>query len=280
MALTLMSCSLLPHTINTASLQPTNQIEINTNTKQLISGTKQQQIADTSISGLIKILEQKYRLYKLEDSPEAKAASQELVKIGKAAVPKLINALRKNRIFLTLGVAETLLKIAENDSSVVPILINRLGDKNLQVRFGAMKALENHLFAPELKKAAQNKNPRIAAGAIYTLGKVADDNSIILPFLNHKNSLIRRSTALSLASTRNKKPLEVFAIVKNALEDEDAFIRVNSASILTLSLGYRKEVSQVIEIGDINKISKILVEGTENKDSLIRFTAVQVLTFI
>ena len=81
MALMLMSCSLLSYTTNAASVQPINQIKVNTNAKQLKQETKQKQTADTSISGLIKILEQKYRLYKLEDSPEAKAASQALVKI-------------------------------------------------------------------------------------------------------------------------------------------------------------------------------------------------------
>ncbi|MEM1391891.1 MAG: HEAT repeat domain-containing protein [Cyanobacteria bacterium P01_H01_bin.150] len=44
---------------------------------------------------------------------------------------------------------------------------------------------------------------------------------------------------------------------------------------LTFAIGYKKEVSQVIEIDDINKIAKVLVEGAENKDSSIRFTAVQ-----
>ncbi|MGB3756944.1 MAG: HEAT repeat domain-containing protein [Rivularia sp. (in: cyanobacteria)] len=227
------------------------------------------------MSQLIEIIEQKYRLYELKNSPEALAASQELVEMGKPAVPQLINAFRKNRIFLTLGVAETLLKIAQKDSSVVPILIKNLGDENLQVRFGVMTALENDSFVPELKKATQNKNPRIAAGAIYVLGKVAADSSI-LPNLNSKNSLIRISTALAL---RDKTP-EIFTIIKNALEDEDDFIRVNSASILTRSIGYIKEISGVIDFDDVNKIAKVLVEGVENKDSSIRFSAVQPLLFM
>ncbi|MCJ8282007.1 MAG: hypothetical protein MJK14_19730, partial [Rivularia sp. ALOHA_DT_140] len=238
MALTLMSCSLLTHTKNAVSVQPTNQLEVNIDIKELKKESKQKQTAETSISDLIETIEQKYRLYQLDESPKAKAASQELVKIGKPAVPELISALKKNRIFLTLGVAETLSKIARKDSSIVSILINKLGDKNLQVRFGVMKALENDSFVPELKKAAQNKNPRIAAGAIYVLGKVAADSSI-LPNLNNKNSLIRISTVLAL---RDKTP-EMFRNMKNALEHEDVFIRVNSASILTRSIGYIKEIA-------------------------------------
>ena len=44
---------------------------------------------------------------------------------------------------------------------------------------------------------------------------------------------------------------------------------------LTFAIGYVKEVSKVIEIGDINKMAQVMVEGTGNKDSSIRFTAVQ-----
>ena len=278
MALTLMSCSLLPHTTNAVSVQLTNQLEVNTDIKELKKESKQKQTAETSISGLIEIIEQKY-IYQVDNSPEAKAAIQELAKIGKPAVPELINALRKNRILLTFGVAETLSKIAHKDSSVVPILINKLGDENSQVRFGAMKALENDSSVPELKKAAQDKNPRIAAGAIFALGR-AYQNSIVLPFLDNKNLLIRRSAALGLAPSSRKKTLEVFTILKNALDDEDAFIRVNSALNLTFAIGYIKEVSQVIEIDDINKIAKVMVEGAENKDSSIRFTAVQAFSQI
>ena len=275
MALTLMSCSLLPHTTNAVSVKSTNQLEVNTDIKELKKESKQKQTAETSISDLIEIIEQKYETYQVENSPEANAASQELVEIGKPAVPELINALRKNRIFLTFGVAETLSRIAQKDSSVVPILINKLGDKDSHVRFGAMKALENDSFVPELKKATQNENPRIAAGAIYVLARVRGNNLIVLPFLNHKNSLIRRSAALGLAPSSRKKTSQVFAIIKNALEDEDPFIRVNSALNITFAIGYTKEVSQVIEIDDINKIAKVLVEDEENKDSSIRFTAVQ-----
>lgn len=170
-ALTLMSCSLSPYITNATSVEKSNQIEVNNNIKQLKKESNQQQATETSISNLIKILEQRYRLWRLEDSPEAEAASQKLVEIGKPAVPELINALKKNRLFLTLGVSETLSKIAENDSSVVPILINKLGDKDSRVRLAIMKTLENDSFETELKKAAQNKNPKIAAGAIYALGE-------------------------------------------------------------------------------------------------------------
>ena len=280
LAATLMSFSLLPLATSCTWIQQSNGVEANTYDSQ--SKQQQNQLKESKISQLIGVLEQKYRLFELEDSPEAKAASQELAEIGKPAVPELINALRKNRVLLTLGVAETLSTIAQKDSSVVPILINKLGDKDLQVRFGVMTALEDNSFVPELKKAARDKNPRVAAGAIYALGKAADDSSIVLPALNDKNSFIRRSAALALASRSSKKisEVEVFAILKNSLEDEDAFIRVNSASILTRAIGYRKEVSEVIDFDDLNKIAEVLVEGTENKDSLIRFTAVQPLLFM
>ena len=273
LAVTLMSFSLLPLATSCTWIQQSEGVEANT--YDLQSKQQQNKLKESKMSQLIEILEQKYRLYELKNSPEALAASQELVKIGKPAVPELINALRKNRVFLTLGVAETLSTIAQNDSSVVPILINKLGDKDLQVRFGIMTALENDLFVPELKKAAQNKNPRIAASAIYTLGKVAADSSIS-PYLNSKNSLIRISTELAL---RDKTP-EIFTNIKNALEHEDVFIRVNSASILTRSIGYIKEVAGVIDFEDLNKIAEVLVEGTEHKDSSIRFTAVQPLLFM
>lgn len=111
-------------------------------------------------------------------------------------------------------------------------------------------------------------------------GRAPGNNSIILPFLNDKNQFIRRSAALGLAPSSRKKTAEIFTILKNALEDEDSFIPVDSASILTRSIGYVKEDSQVIKIDDINKLAKVLLEGIKNKDSLIRFTAFQAFPFI
>ncbi len=111
LAATLMSFSLLPLATSCTWIQQSEGIEANT--YDLQSKQQQNQLKESKVSQLIGVLEQKYRLFELEDSPEAKAASQELVKIGKPAVPQLINALRKNRVFLTLGVAETLSTIAQ-----------------------------------------------------------------------------------------------------------------------------------------------------------------------
>ena len=133
----------------------------------------------------------------------AEAAIQQLVNIGKPAVPQLIEAFKKNRALLTISAGETLSKIAKKDPSVAQILIDKLGDKNPQIRFGAMITLDDNSFETALIKATQDKNPRIRSGAILALD-LDGDKASVLPILEKalqdKNSSIRRSAAISLAS--------------------------------------------------------------------------------
>jgi len=189
LAATLMSVSLLPLTTSCTLVKQSKGVETNINDLQ--SQQRQHNLKESKISQLIEILEQKSRLYELKASPEALAASQELVEIGKPAVPELINAFSKNRIFLTFGVAETLLKIAQKDSSVVPILINKLGDKDLQVRFGAMKALENDSFVPELKNDLSKAELEKAISDLETALKTIENSEHEIP--QHIASTLRRS---------------------------------------------------------------------------------------
>ncbi|MGB3756945.1 MAG: HEAT repeat domain-containing protein [Rivularia sp. (in: cyanobacteria)] len=248
LAVALISFSLLPLNTSTASAQ------------QLQEQNSQQAVS--TIPKLIEILEQR-EIYR--SSPVAEAAIQQLVNIGKPAVPQLIEAFKKNRAFLTIGLRETLAKIARKDSSVAQILINKLGDKNTRIRLGAMLALNDDSFEAALKKATQDKNPRI-----------------------------RTSAAISLASV-DKKSAETVKIIKNGLKDEDIIIRVTSASVLSEinsetasatpilieALENQDSVIRLIALEQLIKTNKnnsqnlpVIIKAIEDQDSAVRYMAI------
>ncbi|MEL6457400.1 MAG: hypothetical protein AAFQ91_03990 [Cyanobacteria bacterium J06621_15] len=157
-AVSLISLSILLLTINsTWGTDKSSQ-------SQQIKSLKITNAKKTRIAKLIKILEKRNI-----DNPSdaARDAREELVRIGKSAVPQLIKALEQNRSLLTFGIIETLSEIAKKDASILQFLIEKLGDKNLQVRFVAISALRDSNFQTALIKTAKDStNPKIRSSAM------------------------------------------------------------------------------------------------------------------
>ena len=249
LAITLIYPLLLQLTISRALAEQSKKQQYSQQGLELVANTKG---TESEVAQLIEILEQKFPVNKPPSSIET--ASQKLVKIGKPAVPQLLNVLNKYNhtdSYAATNIAITLSEIAEKDSSVVKILIDKLGDNNRQVRYGVMTALRySSSFEAELKQATQDKNPRISSGAILILGSGSYGKepallSIFKRALQSKDASIRRSAAISLG-LKDDKPSEVIAILKNGLQDKNSLIRVYSASILAKNNSYKASATPVL----------------------------------
>lgn len=265
-AVSLISSSILPLTISsawgtdTASKQQKQSVIIATANK-------------SRISQLIKILEKRTINYASE---AAQDASKELVRIGQPAVPQLIEALEQNRSLLTFGITETLSEIAKKDASIVPILVDKLGDKNPQVRLAAMFALMESQSKNVLIKAAQNsENTLVRSSAMIALKKDSESLSSLSPILksalNDENPTIRRSAAISSANY-SVSLTEVMGILKNGLKDDDSLIRLLSAWTLldeswTLPENQRETTSA----------TTALIEASKDESSIVRWFAIYTL---
>lgn len=255
-AVSLISLSILPLTTSSAWGRDTTSQQ---QKQSVIIATANK----SRIAQLINKLEEKYTSL----SPEAgEDASRELVKIGKPAVPQLIEAFKQNRLLLNFGISETLSQIAKKDASVKQIMIDKLGDKNPQIRLGAMFALSDSSFQTALMKAAQNhRNPRVRSYAILFINEAGSSAiPIYKAALNDVDPTVRKNAAMALAS-KNKKSAEYIAVLKNGLKDNDSLIRIVSAKTL------------LDNDSEINDATSVLVKELKNKNAIIRLYAVQSL---
>ncbi len=233
-------------------------------------------IASTNKSRISQLIEKLEKRTINSASEAAQNASKELVRIGKPAVPQLIEALEENRTLLTFGITETLSEIAKKDASVVAILIEKLGDKNPQVRIVAMFALMESQSKNVLIKAAQNsENTLVRSSAMIALKKDSESLSSLSPILksalNDENPTIRRSAAISSANY-SVSLTEVMGILKNGLKDDDSLIRLLSAWTLldeswTLPENQRETTSA----------TTALVEASKDENSIVRWFAIYTL---
>lgn len=263
-AVTLISLSIIPLTTNSIW------------GKQLSS--KHQQIeskvnATASKSQIAQLIQELEKRSINTSSKAARDASEELVRTGKPAIPQLIEALKKNQALLTVDIGKILSNIAINDASVAQILIDKLGDKNLNIRFAvATMALEDNKFENVLKKTAQdNKNPLVRSSAILSLKDNLENSKSLIPIFktafNDVNPTVRTSAAISLANHSGMSS-DVLAVIKNGLKDDDSFIRIFSAGTL---------IQKGIET---TSLAPVIVDGLKDENSTIRFTSVNLLSRI
>lgn len=255
-AVSLISSSILP--LTTSSAWGTDTASQQQKPAVIIATANNSRIAQ-----LINKLEEKYTSL----SPEAgEDASRELVKIGKPAVPQLIEAFKKNRSLLSVDIAQTLSEIAKKDASVKQILIDKLGDRNRQIRLGAIFALSDSSFQTALMKAAQNhRNPLVRSYAILNINYTESSAiPIYKAALNDVDPTVRKNAAMALAS-KNEKSAEFIEIFKNGLKDNDSLIRISSAKML------------LENDSEINDATSVLVKELKNENAMIRLTVIKFL---
>jgi HEAT repeat protein len=157
--------------------------------------TEDEKLLQKEINGLIKELAE-------GDIIDQYKAGRKLKKIGKQAVPALIDAAKGDNKRLRKTSMVVLGQI--KDESAVPILVEELEktkDKKLKAgliiilgRIGDKRA------SPTLMKALNEESEEVVAAAAYALGKLKEENAVpfLIPLLGHSNEYVRREVTKAL----------------------------------------------------------------------------------
>lgn len=189
-----------------------------------------------------------------------------LVRLGKAAVPALIEVLKdpdeqvRRRGRTTLGrigasAAPDLIAVLpdaqvgpdavgiliEMKDAALPALIEGLGHRESKVRAGSASVLEQLGIADEeagaaLCKALRDKDPAVRAAAAAALGSIgpdADSIAVLTAALRDQQAPVRAGAARALGKAGNAAELrEALPALLALLKDADPVVRANAAGAL------------------------------------------------
>ena len=205
------------------------------------------------IDGFIEDLESddpkrvKYAIYALGESKDKRAIlplikalehnmsniiyiCEELIKIGKPAIPALIEALNHDSKKVRSGATYVLGEIKAK--SAVPALIKLLNDKNLSVCEDAIRALgkiRDERMVPALIRISKRKkiDVTIVGEELRNIGRKAVPE--LIKALKHKNDTTRTIVASVLMRIKDRRAVPALI---DALEDKDWQVRLNAVSAL------------------------------------------------
>ncbi len=193
-------------------------------------------------------------------------AGRKLTKIGKPAVPALINTAKGDN--KTLRKASMIVLGEIKDESAVPILVEEL-EKTKDKKFKAgliiiLGRMGDKRASPLLIKALNGESEEVVAAASYALGKLKEENAVpfLIPLLGHSNEYVRREVTKALKKIGDPaipvlikdmghKPLNNRYLIINilgkiggekaihalleALKDNNEYIRLSAAEALSES---------------------------------------------
>ncbi len=170
------------------------------------------------------------------DVTEYKKAQVALRRIGKSAVPDLIQALKdkdKDRRWMIISM---LAKIG--DKSAVSAIAEALKDENPTVRWSAAFELRRfgHIHAPSaLIDALKDENKTVRENTAITLAIICDKGTtnVLIEALKDEESSVREGAAWALGRIRNKSAI---LALRSSLKDENPSVRMKAAAAL-VSLG-------------------------------------------
>jgi len=226
----------------------------------------------------------------------SKKATERLIRIGKPAVPVLIEALEEKKFGIRWGAVNVLGYI--KDKRAVPFLVQRvLTDTDNHVRWRsiwalnsidddravtklrevlkgqdkrtrwnaavALSTMNDNEAVPVLLTGLQDQSSWVRWEAVNALGRVHDEKTVtaLLPLLADPSARIRQETVLSLGEIGGPKAT---AALVNALSDKSPGVRWRAAMGLS-RLGQKSAVSTIEEAWkrETNQLAK-----KEFKDAL------------
>lgn len=214
-------------------------------------------------------------LNKLRDETTAELGIRELVDIGGAAAPFLIEALRSADPTLRMNAAYTL-GLMPGTEATVAALIEAMADDSRQVHFAAVRALTNLVPLTEgslsaLIKTLNNDNTSVRRGAAYVLGTLGPKAEAAVPNLIKGLKDPDMRVRLNAAESMVKIGLEVHTVVSTlamALTDESRQIRQRAAFL----------------IGKIGPEAKAAIPALKiallDEDKYVRWTAAEALVLV
>ncbi|MEM3071817.1 MAG: HEAT repeat domain-containing protein, partial [Candidatus Anstonellales archaeon] len=182
-----------------------------------------------------------------------KRAAGALVRIGKPAVPALINALKNVELYMREKAAEALGEIG--DARAVPALIDALKDWEQNVRENAAKAIgkiaekggDCSAAVPALIDALKDKNEDVREGAAEALGEIGDARAVpaLIDALKDEKWYVRGGAAIALGKIGvNEEQLKE---ITRMLEEGKTWEERNGAAIALGKIGDARAVPALID---------------------------------
>ena len=185
---------------------------------------------------------------KTNDEKELDATIEKLVKIGKPAIPDLIEALRDKNLLVRRSAALILAKIG---SPAIPALVKALKDSDVRVRRRAAAVLKTisdqwawDLFGdkseakaavPQLIPLLKDSDADVRSSAASALGKIGAETKTagpqLVPLLKDSDPNVRSSAADALGKIGAQAKTAGPQLVP-LLKDSDARVRISAADAL------------------------------------------------
>lgn len=237
----------------------TSQSEIN----KYIDNLKKEELLFESMRNLVRIgkpaVPALIQALKSEDYYTRNLATEILGYIGsdaEAAIPALIPLLRQEPNGFAVG---ALSKIGKSAIKPLVLALKNNRDDNIKMYYGASTALSNigEDAVPELTSALQSDNPEALIYIAYAISRIGRKASASVPGLiqnlQHPNLNVRLSMMWTLAAMRDGAVSAVPALV-NALKDKEPQVRFVAAKALS-------EISSYVNLSSYTSVAlPILIE--------------------
>ena len=175
---------------------------------------------------------------KTNDERELDTAIEKLGKIGKPAIPALIEALQDQNLLVRRSASQVLAKIGH---PAIPDLAKALNNPDAGVRSSAAYALDR--IGAEAKDAVQDLVPLlkdsdvgVRRDAAYALGRIGAEAKTavpqLVPLLTNSDLGVRRTATYALEGIGAEAKAAVPQLIALLKEDSDANVRRNAAYAL------------------------------------------------
>lgn len=194
------------------------------------------------------------------------AAASALQQVGADAVPVLIDGLGSKNVDVRRLCAQTLIPMRIGDKSVVIALGFALADDDDQVRQNAITALAQlgvpaKLASAKIKDALIDMNPQVRQQAYFLLTSLGESpRETLKKGIVSKDDKVRINTAC-LMVTVSFEPNTATPILVEALQHKAVGLRMQAASTLT---SVRRE---------LDKVTPIFIEGLAHESAGVRVQA-------
>lgn len=197
------------------------------------------------------------------------AASQALQQAGADAVDVLVDALGDKNVEVRRLAAQTLWPMNIGDKSVVIALAYGLSDPDEQVRQMCINGLQQlgpqaKLGAAKIREALTDMNPNVRTQAYYLMQTIGEDmNKVLTTALASKDAKIRINTACLIVVVGDARTKDAMPILHDALANAELEFKMQAAFTLA-----QRQL-------DTDKVSAIFVDGLKHKTPGVRIQAIQ-----
>ncbi|MDP3791387.1 MAG: AAA family ATPase [Candidatus Omnitrophota bacterium] len=225
---------------------------------------------------------------------ERKQAIELLAKIGKPAIPSLIQAFGSDAYSVREGALNALIQIRDTEASV-DLLINGLQNQNSDIRWRSAAALiemPHQKAVGSLIQCLNDTSPKVRKTVAQALGFYSGLEAVqaLMQHLQDGDVFVRKAVVISLGRIGFGSQLrnEVTSAIIQKLDDTDWQVRAAAAKIIIASPGVenalvshledpspyvRRQV--VLSLGRVSSSATYFDKALNDSDEYVRLTAIQ-----